>query len=188
MGFTAEDKFQMWFVRPYEALLNARNSGPDQPQDGAFIALSVGLFLFERYYRIESGSQEDLHATKMLAHAAEELDLNKDFLTAFWNTYRHGLLHQGSPKSHTFAGREYRWRIDGTYQKLPTEFMKDNCHYICINPWDFLKFALDLYHTKPENLEGIVKYQFGDIFPVATEPSHQQPRFGDVYPLAPSLP
>ena len=182
MSFTPVQKFNMWFVRPCEALRNAGNTGPDEPQDGAFIALSVALYLFERYYRIESGSQEDSKATKLLAHASQDLDLNTDFLTVFWSTYRHGLLHQGQPKSHTYDGRKYTWRIDGSYQKLPTEFVKDDIHYICINPWLFLDLVLDLCRTKPTTLEGIVAYQFGGIFPAENEPLHQQPRYGQPYP------
>ena len=45
------EKFVRWFVVPGQAIRSLPNG------DGAFVALSVAFSLFERYYRIRTGTQ-----------------------------------------------------------------------------------------------------------------------------------
>jgi hypothetical protein len=47
----------MWFVRPFEVL---RAGDPNENWNAAYIALSMGFFLCERYYRIKTGTTESL--------------------------------------------------------------------------------------------------------------------------------
>ena len=47
---TPKRKFIEWYVRPFNRLKRIRTG------DGAFVILSMGLSLWERYYRIKSNS------------------------------------------------------------------------------------------------------------------------------------
>ena len=171
------EKIEKWFAVPVENLYKLQNSG-----DGAFVALAVGFMLFERYYRIDSESQDEGRVTKALEVASIDLDINLKFLERFWNVYRHGLLHQGTPKNFKLKdGREFRWRIDSKYSELPSQFEKDGVHYICLDPWKFTKMVLKKYRENPEKIEGVFGYKMGEILEEELQPALQQFLYADHY-------
>ena len=95
--------------------------------------------------------------------AAEELDVNKEFFTVFWSTYRNGLLHQGSPKVYVNANRRHKWLISGEFEAYPTYFDKRATRYICIDPWKFLDFIIGKILNDRRRIRGCLTYRLGRI-------------------------
>jgi len=152
------EKFVRWFEVPYSGL----KSHPDG--DGAFVALSIGFLLFERYYRIVTGSQDEPHFDKGRNKGAEDLDVNKEFFSIFWSTYRNGLMHQGTPQVYERNGTKYKWMIDGSFEEYPTYYDEGGFRFICLNPWKFTEFALSKFLNDPNRLNGSVTYELGSIY------------------------
>lgn len=160
------EKFVRWYVTPI-ANLRAIPEG-----DGAFIALSVAFSLFERYYRIETTTQEDDRDTLSFKNkGAEELGVNKEFFTVFWSTYRNGLLHQGSPKIYENNNRKHKWLISGDFNEYPTYYDKKGVRIICIDPWKFNDFIVDKIFRNRKALKGVLSYRLGTIYDDKNPPS-----------------
>ena len=170
------EKFVRWFVKPYESL----KVHPDG--DAAFVALSVGFLLCERYYRIITNSQEEDSGTKFQNKAAEEMDVNKEFFSIFWSTYRNGLMHQGTPKIYNRAGIDYKWMIDDSFDAYPTCYDKDGFRFICLNPWKFTDFMISRFMQNPQHLNGSLVYQLGHTFDIALIGKPRKVSLSDQYP------
>ena len=79
------EKFSRWFIIPLNTLKMIPNG------DGAFIALSIGCFLCERYYRIVTNTQETQDGIPFQNAAAADLNVNQAFFRNFWKVYRAGV-------------------------------------------------------------------------------------------------
>ena len=151
------EKFVRWFEVPYHGL-KSHSDG-----DGAFIALSVGFLLFERYYRIITNTQDIVDFDTARNRGAKELDVNCEFFSIFWSTYRNGLMHQGTPRVYERDGIKYKWLIDGTFNEYPTYFDDNGFRYICLDPWKFTEFTLRQFINNPDRINGSIIYSLGDI-------------------------
>jgi hypothetical protein len=151
------EKFVRWFVVPGQAIRSLPSG------DGAFVALSIAFSLCERYYRILTKTQLDDKNGSFKDLAAKELNVNKEFFTVFWSTYRNGLLHQGSPKAYKNNNREHKWLISGDFDAYPTYFDKRGIRYVCINPWKFLDFIVGKILNHPRRIRGCLTYRLGKI-------------------------
>lgn len=152
------EHFIRWFENPVRGL-NLHPNG-----DGAFVALSVGFLLFERYYRIRTGTQEIQNYDPARNLGADEMDVNKEFFSIFWSTYRNGLMHQGTPQIYPRAGRNYKWMIDAQFEHYPTYYDDGAFRFICLNPWKFTEYAIGKFKTDPARLNGSVAYKLGSIY------------------------
>jgi hypothetical protein len=152
------ERFIRWFVVPIHMLKLLPNG------DAAFVALSVGSLLCERYYRIITNSQEEEAGDKFRNKAAEELNVYKEFFGAFWSTYRNGLMHHGTPQVYERANIKYKWMIDVEFEEYPTYYDKDGFRFICLNPWKFADFMISKFLNNPHHLNGSLIYQLGHIF------------------------
>lgn len=152
------ERFIRWFVVPIQTLKTLPNG------DAAFVALSVGFLLCERYYRVTTTSQEEVDGDKFRNKAAEELDVNKEFFSVFWAAYRNGLMHQGTPKIYERDGIRYKWMIDAQFDEYPTYYDKDGIRFICLNPWKFTDFMISKFLESPQHLNGALVYELGHIF------------------------
>lgn len=120
------EKFARWYATPLKVLKGI----PDG--DGAFVALSIGCFLCERYYRSVAGTQDKWRDRTVLERATQDLDVSKDFFEDFWDIFRHGTQHQGTPKKKkkvdktTGVKSHFRWRISHTFAAVPTRYRKKN--------------------------------------------------------------
>lgn len=149
------------FTRWYENSVRGLSIHPNG--DGAFVALSVGFLLLERYYRIETTTQDDLHFDTGRDRGADEMDVNRTFFRIFWKTYRHGLMHQGTPKIVSEANIDYKWLIDTEFHEYPTYLDDGGFRFICLNPWKFTAYAIQKFKAKPANLLGSLTYRLGKI-------------------------
>jgi hypothetical protein len=170
------ERFVRWFEVPYSGL----KAHPDG--DGAFVALSIGFLLFERYYRIVTGSQDEVAVDKARNKGAEDMNVNKEFFSVFWSTYRNGLMHQGTPQIYERTGKKYKWMIDATFEAYPTYFDYNGFRFICLNPWKFTEFAMSKFLNDPDRLNGSVTYQLGIIDDKALPGSPVRVRTVDPYP------
>jgi hypothetical protein len=154
------ERFIRWFVVPLKAL----KAIPDG--DGAFMALSMGCFLCERYYRTEEGIEDSpKKEDQFLTAAAKDLKVKKSFFIQFWDMYRNGMQHQGSPRIAERDGKIfYKWCIHGNYKAIPTLAMRDDINIICIDPWKFADLMIDKFLKKQKNLDKAVKHSFGNIW------------------------
>jgi hypothetical protein len=90
----ALDLFRLWFVQPIEKLKETPEGS------GGFIALMVGLVLYERLLiaklKLENRPTDDETIQQAMA---VDLKLTDSQRRIFWDVLRNGLLHQAVPKA-----------------------------------------------------------------------------------------
>jgi hypothetical protein len=64
---THEERFRRWIERPFSFLEHGRRK-EDPEWNGAYVALSIGFFLCERYYRIKTATTESLSKVEIRVH------------------------------------------------------------------------------------------------------------------------
>jgi hypothetical protein len=163
-------KFIKWYVRPFNRLKRVKYG------DGAFIILSMGIFLCERYYRIKATCvRPDNIPDKFYEIAAKDMGVELEVFERFWGIFRHGLQHRGQPEKWfkewnvTRTGKlkkRYGWSIDGSHTYKPTMCKIKGKKVICIYPHEFTRFILGKFLNKPSYLRRSIRHQFGDISPL----------------------
>lgn len=174
-------RFRMWFSDPLEFIQHKKPLNPKERHDGfdgAFLAMSLGLFLFERYYRIKSGTHDvepNPNTTgknweaEFKKQASAELNIDLDFLTAFWAVFRNGVQHQGMPKrvhrGYKNKGKIWHyWDISVDYPVLPqAHWLSANEMVICISPWKFAEFMVQKFEAEPNALDQGFNHAFGEV-------------------------
>ena len=163
--------FIRWFVVPLQTLKTIPNG------DGAFIALSIGIFLCERYYRSVGNTQDNHNDYSFKKLAAKDLKVDKAFFDAFWDIFRNGMQHQATPKAapHTdYATKittNYKWRISGSYKAIPTKRKHKKYTVIKIDPWKFADSMVSKFLNNAPELDKVSTHSFGGIWP---EPTSQK--------------
>jgi hypothetical protein len=154
---SARYRFLVLFAEPFRIL--------DECGDGhgAFVALSLGLFLCERYFRHKSDSLDAWREEKFLAEAASHYGVDYDLFREFWSVYRHGMLYQGAPK----ATDAYGWAMSEDYLPVPTKVSKEGKAMICLNPWEFAAEMIVLCWNDPVALVRICDFSLGGALTVA---------------------
>jgi hypothetical protein len=148
---SARAKFLIWFAEPFR-ILEDRGDG-----HGAFVALSIGLFLCERYFRYKSGTTDLWREEGFLAEAAGHYQTDYSFFKEFWNVYRHGMQDQGIPK----ADEAHGWDINDDYPPVPTRAFENDKAIICLNPWKFTEEMIVLCWHDPVALTKISNQSLG---------------------------
>ena len=144
---SARHQFLVLYAEPFRVL--------DECGDGhgAFVALGIGLFLCERYFRHKSGSMDLWREEAFLAEAARHFEADDDFFRKFWEVYRHGMLYRGVPQG-TDA---YGWGMSDTYSSRPTKESAEDKTIICLNPWKFAEEMIVLCWNDPVALARICR-------------------------------
>jgi hypothetical protein len=157
-------RFRMWYSDPLDFFQHKKPLAPKERHDrfdGAFLAMSLGLFLFERYYRIKSGTHDvepDPNTTdkdwpsEFRKCASSDLNIDLEFLTAFWTVFRNGVQHQGMPKrvQQGYKGKKvwHLWDISSDYTNLPqVHWISATEMVICINPWKFAELMIQKFEA-----------------------------------------
>ncbi len=170
---TPRQKFIRWYVRPFNRLKRIKSG------DGAYLALSMGFFLCERFYRIRSNTiTQHWKTLPFLTAAARGYDCDLRVFQAFWDLFRNGIQHQGAPKkrytAHWLPGKpkvRLRWVIGDSLPYRPAYIVADGVRRVGVNPWEFTRFILRRFLETPRALERSVSHGFGNILPQpATEP------------------
>lgn len=165
--------FIKWYVRPFNRLKRTRRG------DGAFIILSMGLFLCERYYRIRSNSiKKDGLPDKFHKMAARDFGCTPALFKRFWLVYRHGIQHRGQPQRWIMETQtpgtpkkkvRVGWLIDDSFLHRPTECLSRGKKTICVDPEKFTRFVLWRFLKNEPALGRSIRHQFGSIFPMSAE-------------------
>jgi hypothetical protein len=154
------DNFIRWFVVPVAKLKELPNG------DGAFIAMSIGFFLCERYYKKASKLQDSEDSSldaQFRNRAAKDLGVNPIFFLHFWQVYRNGMQHQATPRTYKVGDITYKWSISGEYHAIPMYFDEGGFRIICIDPWKFCDSMISKILSDPSCLRKSIVYQFGKI-------------------------
>ena len=154
---SARHKFLILYAEPFRVL--AESGGGH----GAFAALSIGLFLCERYFRHKSDSLDAWREDKFIAEAARHFGTDAEFFLEFWRIYRHGILYQGAP----LATESYGWAMNGEFSSVPTKVSVDGNAIICLSPWSFAEEMLVLCWNDPVALTRICSFSLSCAATVA---------------------
>jgi hypothetical protein len=147
------------------------------------MALSMGFFLCERYYRFKSHTiNNHRNSTRFLRAAARDFDCNEDLFKAFWSLFRNGVQHQGAPKKQYKAfwlpGEptiRIKWAIGDMLPHRPAYISADGVKRIGICPWKFTAFMLKKFLENERALKSSVSHGFGQVLaqpatlPIITE-------------------
>lgn len=159
MNPTSLEKFHRWFIVPLNTLRAIPNG------DGAFVALAIGCQLCERFYRAKTGTQEVPDGQPFQKEAGNSLGIGEDAFKRFWTVFRHGMQHQGSPKSYVQNGVNFKWEISGEFDAVPSEEVVDpKTSVIRIDPWKFADHIVQQFRNEPQILDGALTHAFGDIY------------------------
>ena len=149
--------FNRWYEVPIQQLARLPNG------DGGFVAMIIGLLLYERYVGVmhHVGKSDrvtiDMIAEQLPSDLLAELGCSIDKRTAkqFWAVYRNGLLHRGFPKLHEELPA---WRFTHKLGQ-PIERKTYGCtEVIEAEPWRFANFVLSLWRKHPEHLDEAIDY------------------------------
>jgi hypothetical protein len=173
------ENFIRWFVIPVAKLKEIPNG------DGAFLAMSVGFFLCERYYKekaklenAEDCSLDDRFRNK----AAKDLGVNPEFFLHFWQVYRNGMQHQATPKKYKTKDYNYRWSISSDYHEIPMYYDKDGFRVICIDPWKFCDLMIQKILSDHVCLKKSIVYEMGKVRPKKHTHELKRVTFSQKYP------
>ena len=158
-GATFTERFDGWFVKPIEKLKELPEG------DGGFLALSAALFLCERYYRTltntHEGSRDD---ESFKVAAAKDLGIDLNDFKRFWKVYRHGVQHQGMPRTHEENKVTYKWHMDGRFEAIPEIHRVDShTQEIRLNPWRFADLMISKFQANPAVLQNATLHAFGEV-------------------------
>lgn len=82
------------------------------------------------------------------------------------------MQHQGSPKSYTSEGINYKWEISSNYSDIPEEKSINNfTTVIKIDPFKFADLMVKKLKDNPNVLGQAVSHAFGDIYDSPEDPS-----------------
>lgn len=152
-------KFDRWFVAPLNTLRTIPNG------DGAFVALSIGFQLCERYFRAQTHTQDDHSDMSFKDAAANDLGVDPNLFKRFWSAFRNGLQHQGTPKKFVDNQINYKWEISDAFTALPQQKVVDaTTAVIQLDPWKFADSMVDKFLNNPAILDDAMNHAFGDIY------------------------
>ena len=173
-------KFIRWFVIPFNMVKNIPNG------DGAFVALSIGLSLCERYFRVKSQTAAALteaqrkewnrqnnaeYDQQFQFKAAESLGVTRGDFESFWLVYRNGLQHQGMPRLVKLLHQdgstsvEYGWEFESTDNPAPRKVKRKAKRFVIyIDPWAFTQWIIDLLLEDPHTLEQSIDHPVASLY------------------------
>ncbi len=152
-------KFDRWFTRVFAALRQLPEG------DGAIAALSIALYLYERYAvaKLEAGGRKADWAGKLLQLAAD-FGITSDEADAFWNVFRNGLLHQGMPVQLQGRSRLPKWLIAEGYSRT-IELTTDTPPVLRVEPWKFVQRVIELWQGDITLLSANKSFPLAEIYP-----------------------
>ena len=159
--FTPEELFKRWVIAPLDAL----RALPDG--DGAFVALGMAFSLYERYIKsaLEHAGRKET-PEEFRVFGANDLQVDAETFSRFWEMYRDGIQHSLQPKRYTSKGIRWGWEISSDHSKSPKiiEPEKD-LRIILIEPWKFIEHVLEHFKQAPEMIDLKDSWKFGKIEP-----------------------
>lgn len=158
------DKVVAWFIGPIRALRDLR----DENADGAFLALSASLAMYERFL-IKKGQEINSNTEDDRAKiGGQDLGIGTENFRLFWSCFRDGLQHQFQPTKKR-NGRTYYWNTSKDHQDVPeVTDHGDKTVTIKINPWGFAELVYSRYEKNMGLFEKAKSHSPGEIQSVGT--------------------
>ena len=158
----AEACFQRWFAAPFKHLETMLNG------DGAFVAFAVSLALYERYAKsLLIAAKQPANGEGIKKQLAADLKIPLADADEFWHIMRDGMQHQAMPQQKDRGNPLTPWLFEGGFP-LPVQFGTNDTgqRVLCVQPWLFCDFVVNLYRARPEVLHLNKSYPWASIFPV----------------------
>jgi hypothetical protein len=153
---TPKDYFDRWYKAPLMYIENLSNG------DGAFVALAVSCFLYERYvvaFLKSTNSKADDAAKRN--QFAIDFSIDSEAASAFWNVIRNGFLHQGMGLQQSNKNAQFpKWSVSHEYPMIALE--KGPPENLKIQPWLFRDRVFELWEKRPDLIDA------NESFPWAT--------------------
>lgn len=159
-----KELFERWYVAPLRWLETIPNG------DGAFIAFSVSIALYERFAKSaakHAGGKGDENA--LYAKLVADFSITNPEAEEFWQIMRHGLQHYAMPMQQQQGSKSLsKWRFDGAYPR-PIQFVGQGAdRKLLVQPWLFRDVVLRLYRDKPELIAYNHSFPWASILPDET--------------------
>jgi hypothetical protein len=153
---SALETFRRWFCTPLRELEKL----PDG--DGAFVALAVSCFLYERYATAilkESGTTADDAAKRK--QLASDFGVDLRTAEAFWDVIRNGFLHQGMGKQVDRGVVLPSWSVSESYPVLVLDAGTPG--HLRVQPWRFRDRVLELWKSRHDLIEANSSFPWATI-------------------------
>jgi len=155
--------FERWYAAPLRLLETLPNG------DGAFVALSVSLALYERFAKafIKHDLKQKADETAFINKLASDFAISESEATTFWDVMRHGFQHQAMPmQSGQGKSDKPKWLVNGDLPK-PIEYGKSvQKDVLLVQPWLFRDQVLAMYEKRPDLIAASQSFPWASIFPV----------------------
>lgn len=154
---TAKQHFDRWYKAPLKMIESLENG------DGAFVALAVSCFLYERYcvayLRSKNTKATD---TAKLTQLAADFSISEDTAEAFWKVIRNGFLHQGMGLQKSTASVPLpTWSVSHEFQRIELETAP--IAHLKIQPWLFRDRVFELWDAHPELIDSNASFPWATI-------------------------
>ncbi len=136
----------------------------DESCDGAFLALSASLAMYERFLiKLAQSSGRNTEGDKM-ALGGEDLGcMGEDNFRIFWGCFRDGLQHQFQPTKKR-GGISYDWRISDTTGEIPKVTEVGAKKFVVeVNPWAFARLVRRRFDENPTFFQKAKSHMPGTI-------------------------
>lgn len=157
--------FERWYATPLAELEKIPNG------DGAFVAFSVALALYERFARssIDAAGQK-ADASAMYKRLAFDFNITEAEATQFWEIMRHGVQHQAMPMQKQKKKSLTPWLFNDSFRQ-PIEFgTYSGKRVLQVHPWLFRDKVVDLYRQNPKLIDHSQSFPWAGIFSLPATP------------------
>ena len=157
--------FERWYSTPLTELEKIANG------DGAFVAFSTALALYERFARsaIDAAGQK-ADAAAVYKRLAMDFNVTEAEAAEFWEIMRHGVQHQAMPMQKQKNKPLTPWLFSGAFRQ-PIEFgTKAGQRILQVQPWLFRDKVIDLYRNNPNLIDHNQSFPWASIFPFPAMP------------------
>jgi hypothetical protein len=154
---TAKDCFDRWYKTPLQHIESLPNG------DGAFVALAVSCFLYERYCvaylkSTKVKASDDAKRTQLAA----DFSIDADTANAFWDVIRNGFLHQGMGLQKTNKNDPLpTWSVSHSFPRLQLD--KGPPLHLRIQPWLFRNRVIELWDARPDLIDANTSFPWATI-------------------------
>ncbi|MBC8354545.1 MAG: hypothetical protein H8E66_21325 [Planctomycetes bacterium] len=152
------DSFDRWYKAPLQHLESLPNG------DGAFVALAVSCFLYERYCvaYLKSKKAKANDAAKR-AQLEADFSVDTDTANAFWDVIRNGFLHQGMGLQKTNKSDPLpTWSVSQSFPRLQLD--KGPPPKLKIQPWLFRDRVIELWDARPDLIDANTSFPWATIY------------------------
>jgi hypothetical protein len=153
-----KDCFDRWYKAPLLHLRSLPNG------DGAFVALAVSCFLYERYavaYLKSTNTKASDDAKR--SQFAIDFAIDEDTAKAYWSVIRNGFLHQGMGLQQDNKGTAFpSWSVS---EQLPrVQLDKGPPSHLKLQPWLICERVVELWDNRPDLVDANESFPWATIW------------------------